>query len=120
MKIEDIVNELILSNCTSTDNISDGYHTFGELYAHRIELYITVCRILAAELCVWMSYKNSDGQKLFDWFILGIEHEKGLQITYHLPNNRWDECSQFAGILDKAPDYDGHTAKDVLDRLQKL
>lgn len=120
MNIEEIINELVLSSCTCTDRISDGYHTFGELYYHRIELYITLCRILASEVCVWMSKKHSDDQQPLGWFLLGIEQEKGNQITYHIPNAKWEECAKFAGILDKAPEYDGHSSNDVLDRLRRL
>lgn len=120
MDIEEIINELILCHCHSSDNISDGYHTFGELYSHRIELYIVLCRVLSFEVYVWMSKNDSNGNEVPGWFILGLEQKKGDQITYHLPNNRWKECAKFAGILERAPEYDGHSPNDVLDRLRKL
>ncbi len=54
------------------------------------------------------------------WFILGINEARGKQITYHLPNKYWKEVSQFADVLDEAPEFDGHSSEDVLNRLAKL
>ena len=48
-----------------------------------------------------------------------LNKEKGKQITYHIPLDRWDEC-EFAETLDKAPEFDGHTSQDVLERLKDL
>ncbi len=48
-KIDDI-NRLIieskLSGETFTKEISDGHHTFGECYRHRIILFCTLCNLL--------------------------------------------------------------------------
>lgn len=70
---------------------------------------------------VWRSKNHSDGEPAFGgtWFILGIGKEKGEQMTYHLPIDRWDEC-KFADTLDKAPEFDEHTSDDVLERLKNL
>ena len=37
----------------------------------------------------------SDGTVWKDWFILGVNKEKGEQITYHLPMGKWKE-TEFA------------------------
>ena len=116
----------------------DGYHTFGELYEHRHALWIVLCFSIdtlvkavpdknplgAVEngfLSVWRSRRHSDGELAFngDWFLLGINKEKGKQMTYHLPMSKWDEC-EFAETLEKAPEWDGHTSDDVLERIGKL
>ena len=111
----------------------DGYHTFGELYDHRIELWITVCRginyrnavfksqgtIMNGDNGVWRSKLHDDGSEYEGWFILGIGKEKGKIMTYHLPNIKWDEVS-FAETLEKAPEFDGHTPADVITRLKNL
>ena len=101
--------------------ISDGYHTFDELYDHRITIYIALCRTLHFQVSyhgeIWRSQKHSDGSNFDGWFILGIRKEKGKQITYHLPNERWNE-TDFAETLDKAPEFDGHTSADVLERIK--
>lgn len=48
-KIDDI-NRLIIESKLSgeifTKEISDGHHTFGELYRHRIILFCTLCNLL--------------------------------------------------------------------------
>ncbi len=101
---------------------SDGYHTFSELYDHRITLYIALCRILARDAGyngIWRSKLHSDGTKFEGWFVLGIGWEVGKQITYHLPLARWPE-TEFALDLHNAPDFDGHTPADVLERLKNL
>ena len=101
---------------------SDGYHTFGELYEHRIALFIALCRTYADThfpIEVWRSKLHFDGSSFDGWFIMGIRKEKGNQITYHLPMSKWDE-TDFAETLECAPEWDGHTSADVLERLKKL
>ena len=106
--------------------ISDGYHTFNELYDHRITLYIALCKAIHLSCenngfnnIVWRSKKHSDGSMMDGWFIMGIGKKAGEQVTYHLPLDRWKE-TDFAETLDKAPEYDGHTPADTLERLKKL
>lgn len=101
--------------------ISDGYHTFNELYAHRHALYIALCRLHWARHPdrVWRSQRHHDGSTYDGWFILGIEYEPGKQITYHLPLERWDETT-WANTEKRAPEWDGHTSADVIYRLGKL
>ena len=101
--------------------ISDGYHTFDELYEHRVQLYILLCKeyYFSKEHKVWKSLLHSDGSKFEGWFVLGINTEPGKQITYHLPLDKWNEC-HFAEVVVQAPVFDGHSSKDVLNRLKKL
>ena len=108
--------------------VSDGYNTMDELYDHRIRLWITLCRAISEYNCdycleefgekvnhnVWKSLLRSDG-----WFILGHGKAAGHQMTYHIPEKYWDECD-FAETLERAPEYDGHTSEDVLDRITNL
>ncbi len=117
------VNEIIKNHKVETNLVSDGYHTFGELYEHRIKLFIALCKSLErlyfknlSDSVVWRSKKHADGSEMDGWFIMGINKEFGLQITYHLPNKFWDECS-FCESLDESPEWDGHTSADVLKRL---
>lgn len=101
-----------------TNNISDGYHTFGELYEHRIRLYIQICKLLK-EHC-WFSLKHNDGSSMEGWFVMGLFQEKGKQITYHLPIKFLKEVSEFSQELSKSPEFDGHSSTDVLNRLKNL
>ncbi len=99
---------------------SDGYHTFNELYEHRIVLWIALCKELnRRDIAVWRSRLHSDGSSFEGWFVLGVRGDVGKQITYHLPLHKWDECD-FACTLETAPTFDGHTSADVLERIKKL
>lgn len=110
-----------------TGKISDGYHTFDELYEHRITLFLVLCKKIE-ELkrwqcnirpLMWKSKLHSDGTNFDGWFIAGINVEEGEQITYHIPMSRWGEAN-FMETLDQAPKFDGHTSQDVINRLQNL
>lgn len=110
-------NEMMDCDC-------DGYHTFTELYDHRITLYISLCAAqrLFTDKEVWRSKRHSDGEMCFGTgtqYILGIGTKKGEQISYHIPIDRWDETN-FAVTFDKAPEFDGHTSDDVIKRLMSL
>lgn len=111
---------------TITGETSDGYHTFNELYDHRITLFIALCKIRASHKLapteVWRSKRHSNGELCFGTgtqFVLGIYTQKGKQITYHIPVERWEETN-FAETLEKAPEWDGHSSEDVLKRLKNF
>lgn len=107
-------------NLIEMKDISDGYHTFQELYDHRIALFLALCRSFADRRTVWRAKLHSDGTMFDGCFIVGINEGTGEQITYHLPIEIWDE-TDFIREYDVAPCvYDGHTPQDVLERLKKL
>lgn len=60
----------------------------------------------------WKSHKHSDGEAPFGggWFIVGVDTPKG-PYTYHYEDKDWDlfHCKEVA----TAPEWDGHTDKDV-------
>jgi len=94
-------------------DLSDGYHTFNELYEHRHRLWILICN-------GWrkLSFKtrlNSEKEKWDGWFILGLNHPELGQISYHLPDRLWDACK--VGEVAYNAHYDGHSSTDVLSRL---
>lgn len=95
----------------------DGYHTFNELYDHRIALFIALAH--RCESWAWKSRLHSDGSAMEGWFVMGLHASVGKQITYHLPNAKWSETN-FAMLLDRAPEFDGHTSDDVIKRLGKI
>lgn len=109
--------------------VSDGYHTFEELYDHRATIFIALCRRIEREWVygyagiqpeIWCSKNHSDGTVNPDWFLLGINRKRGKQITYHLPIKFWPAVQKFATVLKRAPCWDGHSSQDVLVRLSKL
>ena len=109
------------------DKITDWYHTFWELYKHRIHLFIALCKAYndcdRASFCL-PDYRCIKSKKHFDesefewWFIIQLE-SKEWQISYHLPNEYWDKC-EFIKTVEKANKWDWHTSDDVLERLLKL
>lgn len=110
----------------SASECSDGFHTFDELYDHRMTLFCTLLNIIERSndfrLEVWKSELHSDGTIPFNnpnYFIAGIESDVG-QITYHLRMNPYWNILSNITILGRAPHYDGHTSNDVLRRLRKI
>lgn len=104
--------------------ISDGYHTFDELYEHRIVLWKALCRVMAERHhrstdLVWRTRLHSDGSSFPGWFVLGMGYNAGEQITYHLPDKEWASCD-FALELPQAPEFDNHSPSDVLKRIEAL
>lgn len=103
-----------------TGSVSDGYHTFDELYEHRNWLWIKLCESMnSADCLAWRSKRHSDGSEIKDWFLLGWRLVHGKQMTYHLPISMWD-AAHFAHACDQAPEWDGHSSADVVGRLKLL
>lgn len=93
-----------------TDDVSDGYHTFGCLYEQRCILFAAL--VGAYRDLAWKSRCHSDGEPCFGggWFIVGIKTPQG-QYTYHYPDDDWYlfDCEE----VERAPEWDGHTAENV-------
>jgi len=96
-------------NAVQAGELSDGYHSYNELYAHRMQLFAVVCKQNQAQ--AWKSKLHHDGTMYEDYFIVGIETPMG-QFTYHYPMLHWGMFQ--VRELDKAPEWDGHTADDVV------
>ena len=107
-------NKIILP--CDVSEVSDGYHTFAELYDHRCLLWVNV--LLAHKERAFKTWRNDAGEKWEGWFIAGMNTEAG-QITYHLPEKLW---VLLAGIAETHQNegYDGHCSTDVLSRLALL
>ena len=97
-----------------TGQVSDGYHTFGELYEHRCLLFVA---LLGWQSGTFKTLRNDKGEEWPGWFIAGFNSPVG-QVTYHLPAELWDLVD--GDIIERNEDYDGHTAADVAQRLRKL
>lgn len=110
--------------------VSDGYHTFEELYDHRCLLFLSLLKFVQYTegyhtLVPWYSLKHSDESVWDGWFIAGMHRtdnsEDTQQITYHLPIKFLELVESFElKELDKAPEWDGHTSADVIERLTAL
>lgn len=122
--------------------ISDTYHTFGELYDFR-KMYNALLfnewakqeeiigfknpetheyPIFRCKYDVHKSLRHSDGNYCFDsngkWFIVVAQLPTG-QISNHYPIEDWD-LFQIPETEQAKYEFDGHTPKDVLDRLEQL
>jgi hypothetical protein len=129
----DDLNNLIKSQDGNFEKgkISDGYHTFDELYEFRkvynaalfnewAMLWNENKQAIIAKYDVHKSWKHSDGELCFGggWFIVVAVLPDG-QISNHYEAKDWD--------LFKIPEtekakfeFDGHTSTDVLERLRNL
>lgn len=117
-----------------TENTSDGFHTFGELYEARMlyhALWVNTSQAFAYAIISdsdlpasagydhVKSWRHSDGEECFGggWFIVVSQTPSG-QISQHYKAEHWDlfKCPS----VDTPPTYDNHTNADVLARLRDL
>lgn len=94
---------------------SDGYHTFNELYAHRTALFSVLVNQFPS--LAWKSKKHSDGTMFENMFVVGMATPVG-NVSYHMNIDDWDLF--ICKALDKAPEWDGYTSKDVVERLRQM
>ncbi len=99
--------------------VSDGYHTFNELYEYRMLYNAALFNEFAKQglYDVHKSRKHSDGEHPFgdsNWFIVMAELPTG-QISNHYEMKNWDKFQ----IPEKplANKWDEHSPRDVANRL---
>lgn len=99
-------------------DVSDGYHTFNELYHHRAVLFATLCNLYPDY--AWKSKQHDDPNfPMYDgMFICGINTPDG-QATYHYDiDPYWDMFD--VPEIPRAPKFDGHTPAMVIERIRSL
>jgi|GEM_PF-5741652 len=96
-------------NPVNIGKMSDGYHTFEELYMHRTNLFAVICR--QNPDCSFIAKKHEDGSMYEGMFLAGIRTPQGYY-SYHCGNEYWP---LFNGVkeLEFAPPYDGHKPSDI-------
>ena len=117
------------------NELSDGYHTFDELYEFR-KMYNAVLfnewantpktnkqsltGTVTNEYGVHKSWRHNDGELCFGggWFIVSAMLPTGL-ISNHYKAEDWDSF-QIPEVEKALYEFDGHTSEDVLNRLKKL
>lgn len=87
---------------------SDGYHTFNELYYHRMMLFAIICNTYKDK--AWKSKLHADGTMYDDYFIVGITTEEG-NYTYHYHLDNWDYFK--VSEIPNSPEWDGHKPEDI-------
>ena len=112
------------------NELSDGYHTYDELYEFR-KMYNAVLfnewasqegwngRIIP-KYNVHKSWKHHDSELCFGggWFIVSAMLPTGL-ISNHYKAEDWD-LFQVPEVEKALYEFDGHTPQDVLERLKAL
>lgn len=106
--------------------VSDGYHTMDELYDHRLALSVALLNVLSDSnpttnnrdyIECRKSLFHHDGTMFEGYFIVFAKTQEGM-ISYHYKIMYWNLFN--IPVLEKAPEYDGHTSQDVIERLLKL
>lgn len=102
---------------TDMGEVSDGYHTFNELYYYRM-LYNAAFFNLLPKEWVHKSKKHHTGEECFGggWFIVMANLPTG-QISNHYELKDWDLFK----VPEKeiADEWDGHTPQEAAERLYK-
>lgn len=110
--LQTLIDSLKEKGIIDTEKISDGYHTFEDLYEQRVYLFAALCNTYPT--LSWKSKKHHDGKIPFgdpNWFIVGIDTPEG-QYTYHYEMKYWYMFRIPA--IPKGKKWDGHTSKDVM------
>lgn len=119
---------------TITENTSDGYHTFKELYKFRKAYNVALFNEWGSQTIVekkvggaiietigkynvHKSWKHHDGELCFGggWFIVVAVLQTG-QITNHYKAEDWD-LFNIPEVEKALFPFDGHTSEDVIKRL---
>ena len=93
-----------------TEDTSDGYHTFGQLYYQRMMLFAVL--VQEHKDRAWKTWNHEDGKPCFGggWFLVTIDTPRGAY-GYHFEAKYWRlfDCPE----LPKAKHWDGYTEEDV-------
>lgn len=119
--IENILGSIQNKKPVDVGEVSDGYHTFNELYRYRMLYNAAFFNLLArnGQVEVCKSRRHSDGEKCFgsdDWFIVMAILPTG-QVSNHYESKYWDLFD--VPERETAFEYDGHTPNEAADRLKK-
>ena len=124
------INSLIQNLGENKQLVSDGFHTFSELYQIRLAYNAALFNEWALKnqdtgwdenpYIVHKSWRHYDGELCFGggWFIVSAQLPTG-QISNHYEAIHWDKFR--IPETEKALfEFDGHTTQDVIERLIKL
>jgi hypothetical protein len=98
-------------------DVSDGAHTFGELYDHRTALFLLLISDDVDNS--WWSIKDSNGKDCSPYILCGLMLFKTkTEVTYHLDSS-YIPTLETIGVkeLKQAPKWDGHISTDTHDRI---
>ena len=128
-KYENIINGLIRWGLDNDPNfrendVSDGYHTFDELYKFRKMYNAALFNEWAVQgkYDVHKSKFHHDGEPCFgsdNWFIVVAMLPTGQISNHYKIDQDWD-LFEIPETPKAKYEFDGHTPKDVLRRLRTL
>lgn len=111
---------------TDSGIVSDGWHTFDELYHYRMLYNAGMANALAKEWgdsitdnYVVKSWRHSDGELCFgkdDYFVVVMQLPTG-QVSNHYHGEHWALFN--ITEVERAPEYDGHTPQEAALRLHR-
>lgn len=103
-----------IANIDDIGKLSDGFHTFNQLYYQNMILLATIVKQNKDK--AWKSLRHEDGWLCFgngcSWFIVGIDTPEGsYTYCYEDKDNYFSlfDCEE----LEVAKHWDGNTEKDV-------
>lgn len=107
------INPRLIGFSDNVDDITDGYHSFSELYEHRHMLFSYLCADPRRQS--WKSLKHHDGTMYDGYFIAGVDLND-VKINYHLPMKYF---SKFPALeIPNAPLWDGKSSADYLGQMR--
>ena len=116
------VKELNLPAGVEAGNVSDGFHTFDELYEFRKLYNAALFNEWAKQnkYNVHKAARHFEGDKCFGggWFIVVAVLPEG-QISNHYEMKDWD-LFQVPEHEKALFEFDGHTSEDVMTRLKNI
>lgn len=105
-----------MNQTEDTRQISDGFHTFDELYRYRMLYHAMWANHTTVPIV--KSWRHCDGELCFGggWFIVVAELPTG-QISNHYKEDFWDLFD--VPEVDIPFKYDGHTPEEAADRMER-
>lgn len=123
VSLESLASALTSVLRDNISKVSDGSHTFDELYDHRCLLFIALMKLSNESEVpeihdVWFSQLHHDGTSFDGYIIVGMLTDMG-QCTYHVKEKPFATLLRCSAVreLANAPEWDGHNSSDVLNRL---
>ena len=108
----------VVKRTVSLEGISDGYHTFGELYDYRLAYNALLFNEFAAQglYDVHKAKRHSSGEECFGggWFVVTANLPTG-QVSNHYKLEHWNKFH--IPERDLGAEWDGHTPDVALKRL---
>lgn len=125
-KLKEVQSDILMLKEAGIDisSLSDGYHSFGELYDYRMVYNSLVANMIVEgkdlpHAFANKSYMHSDGKLCFGggWFVVNIRTPDGW-VSNHYKAFYWD-LFKIPQVM-YAPDWDGHTPEQAYERLRKF